>query len=246
MSHNDSLPVALVTGASGGMGREIARDLARTHRVVLVGRDATRLEAAASDAREAAADSGSETADRVETWQLDVTDEAAGAARIAALERLDVLVHAAAIGGNLAVDEATGADWSHYFAVNVTAPAVLTKLALPLVRRARGTVVFIGSGASTRAVPGSAPYCASKHALKAVADVLRIDEERHFVRVATVAPGQTDTAMLRAMVGEAAYTAELYIRPESVAGAVRFVVDAPADVHITDVAVRPRREIARL
>jgi NADP-dependent 3-hydroxy acid dehydrogenase YdfG len=107
-------------------------------------------------------------------------------------------------------------------------------------------VIFIGSGAGTRPVPGSAIYTASKHALRAVADVLRIDEEPHRVRVATVAPGQTDTAMLRSMIPSDSYEPDRYITPASVAGAVRFVVDAPDDVQITDIAVRPRQEIARI
>ena len=217
------------------MGRVIARDLGRTHRVILVGRDAERLAEAVDEAGPQAVG-----------WQLELTDVASVEARVASLTRLDVVVHAAAIGGNLGVHEAEADDWSRYFAINVTAPATLTKHTLPLIRAARGTVVFIGSGASTRPVPGSALYCASKHALKAVADVLRIDEEPNFVRVATVAPGQTDTAMLREMVGAGAYRPELYIQPVSVAQAVRYVVDAPADVQITDVAVRPRREIARI
>ncbi|MHA3724826.1 SDR family oxidoreductase [Leucobacter sp. HY1910] len=235
MRNESERPVALVTGASGGMGREIARDLGRTHRVILVGRDAARLAAAVAEAGDGATG-----------WELELTDSAAVAARVATLDRLDVLVHAAAIGNNVSVADADESAWQQILAVNVTAPALLTRAVLPLVRASRGAVVFIGSGASTRPVPGSALYCASKHALKAVADVLRIDEEPHFVRVATVAPGQTDTAMLRGMVGEAAYRPELYIRPESVAAAVRYVVDAPADVQITDVVVRPRREIARL
>ncbi|MFT4232080.1 MAG: SDR family oxidoreductase [Leucobacter sp.] len=229
----DPRPVALVTGASSGMGREIARDLARTHRIIAVGRDAERLSAVAAETG-------------AEPWRLDVTDADAFAERIGGLDRLDVLVHAAAIGRPLGVDAAGPDDWGVHFAVNVTAPAVITRLALPLLRRAQGTVVFIGSGASTRPVPGSAVYSATKHALRAVADVLRIDEEPHRLRVATIAPGQTDTEMLRGMVPAEQYAPERYIRPESVAGAVRFVVDAPADVQITDIAVRPRQEINRL
>ncbi|PRI10960.1 SDR family oxidoreductase [Leucobacter massiliensis] len=230
---SDPRPVALVTGASGGMGREIARELSRTHRIVAVGRDAARLEAVAADTG-------------AETWRLDVSDAEGLAEHVAGLDRLDVLVHAAAIARTLGVAAARAADWAEHFAVNVTAPAELTRLALPLLRAAQGTVVFIGSGASTRPVPGSAVYAATKHALRAVADVLRIDEEPHRLRVATVAPGQTDTAMLRAMVPAEQYAPERYIRPESVAAAVRFVVDAPADAHITDLAVRPRQEIARI
>lgn len=229
----DARPVALVTGATGGMGRHIVADLTRTHRVFAVGRNAAKL-------AELAAETGAETR------ELDITDEAALECVIAELDRLDVLVNAAAISRAYSVGDAPSAAWHEQFAVNVTAQAVLTRLALPLLRAAQGTVVFLGSGASTRPAPGSAIYTATKHALKAVADVLRIDEEPHFVRVVTVAPGQTDTEMLRGLVGDGAYQRDRYIRPASVAAAIRYVVDAPADVQITDLAVRPRQEISRL
>lgn len=226
-------PVALVTGATGGMGREFVAELSRTHHVIAIGRNAQVL-------AELASRTGAET------HAADITDEAALAGIIGQLSRLDVLVNAAAISRAYPVAEAPTAQWHEHFAVNVTAQAVLTRLALPLLRASQGTVVFLGSGASTRPAPGNAIYTATKHALKAVADVLRIDEEPHRVRVVTVAPGQTDTEMLRGLVGEAAYDAARYIRPESVAATLRFVVDAPADVQITDIAVRPRQEIVRL
>ena len=229
----ESRPIAIVTGASGGMGGAIVRDLSATHRVIAVGRNAAVLDALARD-------TGSES------WVIDVTDAAGLESRVAELPRLDVLIHAAAISRPLRVDAAVAEDWERHFAVNVTAPATLTRLALPLLRDAEGTIVFIGSGAGTRPAPGSAVYTASKHALRGLADVLRIDEEPYRLRVVTVAPGQTDTAMLRSSIPAEAYHAERYIRPESVAEAVRFVVDSPADVQITDVAVRPRQEIARI
>lgn len=230
---NADRPVALVTGASGGMGGAIARDLAATHRVIAVGRDEARL-------RALNAETGAEA------WQADVTDAAEFARRAEGLPRLDALVHAAAVSRVLSVDTADAADWAEHFAVNATAPATITRILLPLLRASAGTVVFVGSGAGTRPVPGSAVYTASKHALRGIADVLRIDEEPHRIRVVTIAPGQTDTAMLRANIPPEQYEAERYIRPASVAGAVRFAIDAPADVQITDLAVRPRQEIARI
>ncbi|MDX2375237.1 SDR family oxidoreductase [Microbacterium sp. LRZ72] len=228
-------PTALVTGATGGMGSRIVADLRRTHGVVALGRDPERLRALAE-----------KTGCRGE--RVDVTDPDAVADVVAGLPRLDVLVHAAAVAQALPVDAASAQDWHRQLDTNVVAPALLTRVALPLLRQAQGTVVFIGSGAGTRPVPGSAVYSASKHALRALADVLRIDEEPHRIRVVTIAPGQTDTAMLRGMIesGGGDYRPELYIRPESVAQTVRFVVDAPGDVHLTDVAVRPRVEISRL
>ena len=216
------------------MGREVARELSTTHRVIAVGRDEARLAAITAETG-------------ATPWQYDLTSDAeALGASIAELARLDVLVHAAALGGHHSVAEAPDAVWQEQFETNVLAPARITRQALPLLREAEGTVIFIGSGASTRPVPGSAVYSATKHALKALADVLRIDEEPHRVRVTTLAPGQTNTAMLKRSTPSEQYTPERYIQPRSVAATVRFVVDAPADVHLTDVTLRPRQEIARL
>ncbi|UTX53407.1 SDR family oxidoreductase [Leucobacter aridicollis] len=226
-------PVALVTGATGGMGSAIVRELATTHHVIAVGRNSARL-------------AELEHAANAETWAIDITDSRSLAERVAGLDRLDVLIHSAARGGAVSVDSANVEDWADSFALNVTAPAELTRLTLPLLRTAAGTVVFIGSGAGTRPVPGSAIYTATKHALRGLADVLRIDEEPHLVRVVTLAPGQTDTEMLRASIPAESYRAERYIRPQSIADTVRFIVDAPADVQLTDLAVRPRQEIARI
>ncbi|MFE1643985.1 SDR family oxidoreductase [Microbacterium sp. P01] len=224
-------PVAIVAGATSGMGLAIALDLATTHDVVAVGRTAASVEALRLAGITAVA--------------VDLTDDGARAALAASVDRVDVVVHCAAVGQGLSIDEATPEVWRSYLELNVIAPADLTRLLLAPLRRARGTVIFIGSGASTKAVPGSAVYTASKHALRGFADVLRIDEAPHGIRVATVAPGQTDTPMLQRSIAAAgaAYEPERYITVESVARAVRFVVDASPDVHLTDVAVRPRTEL---
>lgn len=226
-------PVAVVTGAGGGMGRAIVLDLAGTHQVHALARRA---------------DSVADLPAHVQVHLGDLRDPAHLDRVAAAVGQVDVLVNAAAIGHPLGVAEATAEQWHDQLATNVIAPAELTRRLLPGLRARLGTVIFIGSGAGTRPVPGSAVYTASKHALRGLADVLRIDEAPHRVRVATIAPGQTDTPMLQASMsaGGQPYTPERYISPASVAAAVRYVVDAPADVQITDVAVRPRVEISRL
>lgn len=223
-------PVAVVTGATGGMGRAIVADLARTHDVIAVSRTPDALAELTSSPH-------------CRGWLGDLTDHEFLARSTAGLERLDVLVHAAAVGRHVALDAASPDEWRRQLEANVIAPAELTRLCLPLLRASRGTVIFIGSGASTRPVRGSIVYPATKHALKALADGLRLDESAQGVRVSTVAPGQTDTPMLRSG-WSGPYDPERFIRPESVARTVRFVVDAGPDVHLTDVAVRPRVELA--
>lgn len=227
-----SKPVAVVTGATGGMGVHIVRELSRTHTVIAQGRNTTVLQHLAAEFA-------------VQPWQVELSEFAKLADYVAALPRIDVVVHAAAVANRHTIDSADVDTWQQILNTNVLAPAVITRAALPQLRHSNGTVIFIGSGASVRASANSALYTTSKHALKGLADSLRLDEQAQGVRVATVAPGPTDTQMLRGLIDTEHYRSELYIRPESIAQAVRFVVDAPADVQLTDVHVRPRAEIVR-
>ena len=226
-------PLAVVTGATGGMGRAIVADLAADHRVVAVGRNADALAELAS-------------IESVEAAAIDLTDDDARAEFAAGVAGpVSVLIHAAAIGEALSVEEATPAHWRASFETNVLAPADLSRLLLPGIRESRGTIIFIGSGASTRPAPGHAVYVASKHALKGLADSLRLDEAKHRVRVVTAAPGQTATGMLQDTHAQRGlpWEPERYIQPASIARSIRFIVDASDDVQLTDIAIRPRVEL---
>ncbi|NLT27089.1 MAG: SDR family oxidoreductase [Microbacteriaceae bacterium] len=224
-------PIALVTGASSGIGREIARDLARTHEVIALGRDRARLAEVGAD-RALAAELTDPAA---------LADDGPIAELLGGFDRLDVLVHSAAVG-TAAFERTDAAEWHRQFDTNVIAPALITRLALPLLRAARGTVVFIGSGVSVRPAREMGAYVATKHALKGLADTLRLEVEPDGIRVATVMPGQVATPMqveLQAGLG-GEYRPDDYLEPASVAGVVRFVVDAGDDAQIADVLVRPR------
>lgn len=230
--------VAVVTGATGGMGVEIVRDLARDHRVYALGRNAEVL-------------AQLEKVDNVVAVEADIVsdilgDNGHGIPQLHDLQRVDVLVHAAAIAHNRSVESATVRDWHDHLDLNVVVPAELTRQLLPAVREAQGQIVFINSGAGTGAHPGNTIYSASKHALKGLADALRREESTNGVRVSTVSPGPTDTPMLRGLVEDkgGAYRPEWYIEPVEVARAIRFVVDAGETTQITNVDVRPRVELA--
>lgn len=222
-------PTALVTGASRGIGAAVARALAPTHDVLLGGRDMPALAAVATDLPGA------------RPWPVDLTDPDAIAAAVDGIDRLDVLVHSAGIGPLGTVADTPAADWRRTYEVNVVAVAELTRLLLPALRAACGRVVLVNSGAGFTARPGWGAYAASKFALRAFADALRAEEASHGVRVTSVHPGRTDTALQRAVVAHegAEYRAEAYLRPESVAGAVRYAVAAPPDADVTTISVRP-------
>src|SRR5699024_11582835 len=111
-----------------------------------------------------------------------------------ALERVDVLVHAAAIANALSVDSARVEDWRAHMELNVYVPAELTRVLLPGLRKAEGTAIFINSGAGRGGYGGTVVYAATKHALYALADGLRKSEQD--IRVSTVAPGPTATGVL--------------------------------------------------
>jgi NADP-dependent 3-hydroxy acid dehydrogenase YdfG len=225
----DTRPLALVTGASRGIGAAIAAALAPTHDLLLGGRDADALKAVATalpGARE---------------WPVELTDPDALADAVARIDRLDVLVHAAGIGPLGTVADSPAEQWRQTFEVNVIAVAELTRRLLPALRVARGQVVCINSGAGHTARPGWGSYAASKFALRAFADALRAEEAAHGIRVTSVYPGRTDTDMQRAVISHEGgqYDASAFLRPQSVARAVILAVTAPPDADVTEMSIRP-------
>lgn len=222
------LPLALVTGATRGIGAATARALAPTHRLLLGGRDADALGELAGTLPEA------------KPWPIDLTDTEALEAATAEVGGLDVLVHSAGVARLGTVETATDADWRANFEVNVLGVVTLTRLLLPALRASKGHVVVINSGAGQNARPGWGPYAASKFAVRAFADSLR--EEESALRVTSIYPGRTDTEMQQAIVADEGreYEPERFLRPDSVAAAVLAAVSATGDAHPTDVTLRPR------
>jgi NADP-dependent 3-hydroxy acid dehydrogenase YdfG len=225
----DLRPLALVTGASRGIGAAVARALAPGHDLLLGGRDTSALEALAQELPGA------------RPWPVDLTDSATVGEAAGGIERLDVLVHSAGVGLLGTVAETPAATWRQQFEINVVAVAELTRLLLPALRAARGRVVLLNSGAGLTARAGWASYAASKFALRAFADALRAEESGHGVRVTSLHPGRVDTDMQRGVVAQEGgeYRPEAYLRPESVAGAVLLAVTAPDDAELTELVLRP-------
>lgn len=214
--------VAVVTGATGGMGREIIADLARDHHVYALGRSAADLPESPS----------------VTPVAIDLVAGLDEGMALPELDRVDVLVHAAARATKYSVEEATPENWRAHMDLNVHAPAEVTRALLPQLRTAEGTVVFINSGAGRHSYGNNVVYAATKHALYALADGLRISEPG--IRVSSVALGPTDTPMLQGLQD---YDPSQVIAPGEVARAIRTVVDAGPTTQLTEIQVRPRIEL---
>ncbi len=220
---------ALITGASRGIGAAIARDLGRDHHV-LVG-------ATSADGAQAIVDELPDAAPFV----VDLTDAAALAEAVAGIDSLDVLVHSAGIAPYLPVAESTPQQWREAFDLNVFAVAELTRLLLPALRTARGTLVAINSGSGHHSGANNAIYSGTKFALRAFTDALRAEEQGR-LRVTSVHPGRVDTDMQRAIVAAEGrdYDPGAFLRPDSVATAVRQALGSTPDTHPTEVVLRPR------
>lgn len=229
------MTAALVTGATSGIGRAIALDLAQAgHAVHAVGRDAAALE------RLRAAAPG------INALQLDVTDRAAVEAAVAGL-RVDVLVNNAGVMpplGNFA--DADPGDIDRTLAVNLSSVIHLTRLVVGQMRqRGSGHVVFTGSAAAHTPFPNMAVYSASKAGIAGFAAALRADLSPHGVRVTEVVPGRVETALYQDILDDdartAMYSASKAVQPEDVAQMVRAVLALPEWADVTRFDIMPTR-----
>jgi len=233
--------LAVVTGASSGIGRAIALELAAGGVAVwLVARRAAALEATAAAARQ--------TGGCVRTWPLDVgKDDQLGQLRDQVHQEhdgLDILVHAAGTHVLGTLSQTPVAQLDELYRVNVRGPYLLTQLLLPQLRARRGQVVFVNSSVGLHARAGVAAYAASKHALRALADALREEVNPDGVRVLSVYPGRTATpqqAVIHAEEGRT-YQPERLLQPEDVAAAVVHSLSLERTAEITDLHVRPMQK----
>ena len=230
--------IAVVTGASSGIGRDIALALAEEGaHLALLGRNMSSLQAVA----EKCGASGS----RAVCYGLDLLNETEIQKVRDHVSRdfgsVDILVHSAGVIvlSNLATASLIDFDYQHR--CNVVAPFALTQLFLPVLIERRGDIVFINSTAGLIGSAGATQYSATKHALKGLADSLREEVNTHGVRVLSIYLGRTASPM-QARVHQQegkVYAPEELIHPEQVASVVVGAVTLGREAEITDIRIRP-------
>ncbi|MFD6420966.1 SDR family NAD(P)-dependent oxidoreductase [Streptomyces sp. NPDC060198] len=238
-------PIAVITGASSGIGAATARRLAAEgYRVVLTARRKDRVEALAEEINAAG--------HQATAYALDVTDRAAVDEFATAFKALAVLVNNA--GGALGADPvATGdpADWRQMFETNVLGTLNITQALLPaLTASGDGTIVVLTSTAGHGTYEGGAGYVAAKHGEHVLAETLRLEIVGTPVRVIEIAPGmvKTDEFATNRFRGDAEKAAKVYagvdapLTAEDVADAVGWAVTRPSHVNIDLLVVRPRAQ----
>ncbi|HEX2049149.1 MAG TPA: SDR family NAD(P)-dependent oxidoreductase [Actinomycetota bacterium] len=239
-------PLAVVTGASAGIGAATALRLAREGFDVVLG--ARRVERLADVAQRCGG----------RPLPLDVTDARSVEEFASALDRVDVLVNNAGLASGLApLEETTDEQARVMFDTNVLGLIAVTRALLPKVRESsRGHVVNVGSISGFEVYPGGAGYTASKHAVRAITRTLRLELLGTPVRVTEVQPGMVETEFsLVRFEGDEGRASKVYegvtpLTADDIADCIAWAVTRPPHVDVDEIVVRPvqqatTRDIAR-
>ena len=233
--------VVIITGASSGLGEATARRLAdRGARLVLAARREDRLKALAEDLKSRGAEA---------IWQVtDVTDraqvESLAAAAKKAFGRIDVLINNAGLMPLAPLDALKVDEWEQMVDVNIKGVMYGIAAVLPIMREQHsGHVINLSSVAGHKVFPGAAVYCATKYAVRALSEGLRM-EAGDEIRSTNISPGAVATELTSTITDPDAKQAadELYkvaIDADAVARAIVYAIEQPADVDINEIILRP-------
>lgn len=177
---------------------------------------------------------------------LDVTDPESVEAFCAWLERCDLLVNnAGAAFGLDRIEEARDEDWRAMYEVNVLGVLRMTRRLLPLLRRAEGQIINVGSTSGFETYPGGAGYTGSKHALRALTRTLRLELHGEPVRICEISPGlvETEFAVVRyagdRRRADAVYQGMTPLTGGDVAEAICWAATRPPHVNVDEIVLRP-------
>jgi 3-oxoacyl-[acyl-carrier protein] reductase len=231
-----SQPIALVTGATEGIGRATALALGRHgYAVAVTARTGEKVEALVAELAQAGVRATGRPADVGDPAQV----EALVAHVSGALGPIDTLINNAGILIPRTLLETTVEEWDATFQTNVRGLFLVTRAVLPgMIERGRGDVVNLASLAGKNGVPGATAYSASKHAVLGFSRSLLLEVRKHGLRVIAICPGSVDTPMMR---GQSSLRPEFdrILRPEDVAESILGALGLPRRATVSELDVRP-------
>ena len=229
---------AIITGAGSGVGRAVACDLAaRGVRVVLIDRD----EAMVRETAHAIALKGGVA----DVHVVDIINSAGLSSVLDTIRKttkaVTMLIHSAGFITLATVEDADMSDFDLHYRINVWAPYYITQKLLPNIISCQGQIVFVNSTMGVGTKAGASQYAATKHALRAVADVLRQEVNDRGVRVTSIFPGKIATPMQQniAISSGAPYNPTTMLRVEDVSSTIVHALYVPRSAEITDIYIRP-------
>ncbi len=244
-----AMALALITGASSGIGKATAERLAAAgYSLWLTGRRQERLDLL----RQQLVDKYSV---QVETFCFDIQKATAVDSFIeqvqSRLSGLDILVNNAGLAkGAEKVQEAKLSDWDEMIDTNIKGLLFLTRKIVPaMIKAQRGTIVNLGSAAGRWVYPGGAVYCATKFAVRAISEGLRMDLAGTGIRVCNIEPGMVDTDFSLIRFGDSAKAKAVYagMKPLSaadIAESILWVIQQPAHINIQELVIFPTAQAA--
>lgn len=239
--------VAFVTGATSGIGRATAFELAKQgYRIIATGRRTERLQELKQELTEVP----------VYTLEFDVRDKEATQQAVDSLpedwRQVEVLVNNAGNAHGLSsVQNGSLDDWDAMIDINVKGLLYVSHAVLPLMlQHKKGHIVNIGSIAGKEVYPNGNVYCASKHAVDAISQGMRIDLVQEGIRVSEVNPGLVETEFSEVRFkGDKKRAASVYkgfqaLQAQDIAELISFIVTRPAHVNLAEVLVLPTAQAA--
>ncbi|BDI18965.1 oxidoreductase [Nostoc cf. commune SO-36] len=236
--------VVIITGASSGLGEATAKRLAASGAKLML---AARREDRLKELVAAIAKSGGTATYRV----TDVADraqvEALAKETLSTYSRIDVLINNAGLMPLSPLDQVKVEEWDQMIDVNIKGVLYGIAAVLPIMRQQKsGHIINLSSVAGHKVFPGSAVYCATKYAVRAISEGLRLESNGE-IRSTNISPGAVATELTSTITDKdiAAGMDQLYaiaIDADAIARAIAYAIEQPADVDVNEMIIRPTRQ----